>query len=208
MADQACKHESDLQQLVVARQGQHLWSLCHHPQVQRVGPLIARAKSDRFRLEASWEKSLFRTRNVPKDRPATKSADRNTDYKQLCAGLRLGAKRQQLLGKFHHVFWMGDLNYRVDWQPGPLTFKHEDKADKALFRRFVEQVEGHRYIQFLGFDQLRQCMEDGLAFSGFKEAPITWPDATMHVLREQKRDHFPSGSGHFFRILRRVASKK
>ena len=40
---------------------------------------------------------------------------RNDDYRAICRGLNLGGDRNLgLPDQFDHVFWLGDLNYRID----------------------------------------------------------------------------------------------
>jgi len=39
---------------------------------------------------------------------------RNAMFKSLLQGLQLSDRGMDLLTNFHHVFWMGDLNYRID----------------------------------------------------------------------------------------------
>jgi len=45
---------------------------------------------------------------------AVRVMNRNQDYSGLVDGLGLGLKRVDLLNQFHYLFWLGDLNYRID----------------------------------------------------------------------------------------------
>ncbi len=88
----------------------------------------------------------------------------------------MGWPKQQLLGQFHHIFWLGDLNYRVDWQPNPgEIIKHEDKPTKELHDEFVNEVMESKYSRLLKHDQLRVAMINESSFLGFTEAPIKFP---------------------------------
>eukprot|EP00494_Astrolonche_serrata_P027664 UN27928 len=40
---------------------------------------------------------------------------RNSDYSEIVESLRLGQMKQEIMADFHYVFWMGDLNYRLDY---------------------------------------------------------------------------------------------
>ena len=39
---------------------------------------------------------------------------RNADFAAIAGGVPLGKKGADLLSQFDHVFWCGDLNYRID----------------------------------------------------------------------------------------------
>ena len=41
-------------------------------------------------------------------------ADRNSDCREIMSGVDVGQKGLDLGSQFHHCFWMGDMNYRVD----------------------------------------------------------------------------------------------
>lgn len=43
-----------------------------------------------------------------------KIGDRNHDFKEILKGLDLGVSHFSIDTQFSHVFWMGDLNYRID----------------------------------------------------------------------------------------------
>eukprot|EP00494_Astrolonche_serrata_P030248 UN30515 len=40
---------------------------------------------------------------------------RDEDYAEIVENLRMGIYKQEILAEFHYVFWMGDLNYRVEF---------------------------------------------------------------------------------------------
>ncbi|KAF9039704.1 DNase I-like protein [Hymenopellis radicata] len=79
---------------------------------------------------------------------------------------------EDLTDKFDFTFLFGDLNFRLD-----ISRLH---ADWLISRQ--------DYSQALCFDQLRNLMEKGEAFVGFKEAPIDFPPTFKYdVLRTLKR---------------------
>lgn len=43
-----------------------------------------------------------------------KVEDRNHDFVEILKGLEMGENHYSVDTQFHHVFWMGDLNYRID----------------------------------------------------------------------------------------------
>ena len=83
-----------------------------------------------------------------------KVAERNRDFRSILDGLSL--PETLTAGPefaFDHVFWVGDLNYRIDMEREAVV-KHAEKGKlKALWEA----------------DQLRQEMEKGTVFAGWKE---------------------------------------
>ncbi|KAK0545241.1 hypothetical protein OC846_005530 [Tilletia horrida] len=84
---------------------------------------------------------------------------------------------EDVTARFDHVFWFGDLNFRID-----ITRQH---ADWLMLNK--------RYDQALEFDQLRNLMKDGgsNAFEGFEEAQISFPPTykfdILETLKKVKR---------------------
>ncbi|VDI78288.1 phosphatidylinositol-3,4,5-trisphosphate 5-phosphatase 2 [Mytilus galloprovincialis] len=84
---------------------------------------------------------------------------RNANYRDIIKGLSLGQKHLDLFdvtNQFHHVFWFGDLNYRV-----------EDNIEVIL-----EKCESQDIQYLLGKDQLLKTQHNKKAFCGFEEARI------------------------------------
>lgn len=70
---------------------------------------------------------------------------RNSDYSEICHGVMgsIGNTKQALLNQFHHVFWCGDLNYRLNYDPnGWYTSKEGNKKSPsdALYCEMVQLV--------------------------------------------------------------------
>lgn len=79
---------------------------------------------------------------------------------------------EDLTDRFDYTFFFGDLNFRLD-----ISRLH---ADWLISRR--------DYAQALGFDQLRNLMQQGDAFVGFSEADIDFPPTFKYdVMRTLKR---------------------
>jgi hypothetical protein len=82
------------------------------------------------------------------------------------------AKQKDITDRYDTVFWMGDLNFRLD-----ISRLH---ADWLVSRK--------EYAQALEFDQLRNAMIRGDVFDGFSEAPIDFaPTFKYDVWRSAKR---------------------
>jgi len=60
------------------------------------------------------------------------------------------------------IFWMGDLNYRINQK-------------KQLLDNVLHAIEMGQYDGLLAYDQLRQGIRSTRAFEFFNEAPITFP---------------------------------
>ncbi|KAJ9112299.1 hypothetical protein QFC19_000718 [Naganishia cerealis] len=82
------------------------------------------------------------------------------------------AQAEDITDRYDTVFWMGDLNFRLD-----ISRLH---ADWLVSRK--------EYAQALEFDQLRSAMIRGDVFDGFSEAPIDFaPTFKYDVWRSAKR---------------------
>ncbi|WAR28340.1 SHIP2-like protein [Mya arenaria] len=88
---------------------------------------------------------------------------RNQNYRDIIKGLTmsLGQKHLSLFditNQFHHVFWLGDLNYRVEEEIQVLLRKINEKDINFLLER----------------DQLKRLQKQRTVFSAFDEADITF----------------------------------
>lgn len=87
------------------------------------------------------------------------------------------ATSESLLSSFHHVVFMGDLNYRLDYGVSG-DFRDGCPSD-ALAERFQRDLmyvhKKGDYQSLLQKDQLQQTQEAGNAFVDFHEADIQFP---------------------------------
>ena len=83
---------------------------------------------------------------------------RNADFAAIAGGVPLGKKGADLLSQFDHVFWCGDLNYRIDL-PRPKVLALVQASDWAGLR---------------DFDQLTAERLARRAFGGFVEGPVAF----------------------------------
>lgn len=84
---------------------------------------------------------------------------------------------ESLLSSFHHVFFMGDLNYRLDYGGGG-DFRDETPNDTLVTRFQKDLMYAHNngeYSSLLQMDQLRRMQEVGHAFVDFHEADVQFP---------------------------------
>lgn len=94
------------------------------------------------------------------------------------------SKESQFLDNFDFVFWIGDLNYRLDG-----LGKEEC---------FVE-CERRRWTNLTCFDQLTAQRAKGNAFKGFREGPLDfaptykyYPGTAEYDVRHKKKSHTPA----------------
>ncbi|KAH9318654.1 hypothetical protein KI387_020423, partial [Taxus chinensis] len=97
---------------------------------------------------------------------------RNGNYREIVGELRVGFQSMDLLNQFHHVFWMGDLNYRLD-------FAETEERTMTPQRRFwhaqVKQIVDGQVKQLLKYDELLREKSASRVLHGFKEGDINFP---------------------------------
>ncbi|XP_071838497.1 phosphatidylinositol 3,4,5-trisphosphate 5-phosphatase 2-like isoform X2 [Apostichopus japonicus] len=94
---------------------------------------------------------------------------RNQNYHDILKGLNLGSKGLSvfdLTNQFHHLYFLGDLNYRVEWNVQDIL-QHINKKD---------------YATLLKYDQLMEQQNKDEVFVGFKESEITFPPTYRYEL--------------------------
>jgi Endonuclease/Exonuclease/phosphatase family 2 len=100
----------------------------------------------------------FANSHLPARHTPERLASRNFDYRWLVESLAVGAtgRGANLLNQFDHLFWLGDLNYRVD-----------------LSRERIEQhCADVNCAALISADQLRAQIAEDRAFSGFCEGTV------------------------------------
>eukprot|EP00003_Mantamonas_plastica_P024049 TRINITY_DN4435_c0_g1_i5.p1 TRINITY_DN4435_c0_g1~~TRINITY_DN4435_c0_g1_i5.p1 ORF type:complete len:739 (+),score=291.14 TRINITY_DN4435_c0_g1_i5:489-2705(+) len=113
----------------------------------------------------------------------TKIADREEDYIQIIRNLKLGPNDDQELvpAKFHHLFFFGDLNYRIDMPR----------------QSVISLIENKEYDILLKSDQLLTVRENNELYGGFDEGAIEFAP-TYKMVRgetqqyEEKKERIPS----------------
>jgi len=93
----------------------------------------------------------------------------------------VGSRYLDAVHQFDHVFWLGDLNYRVDLNAGLPTPKYPD--DTAHHQAVLALIESQQWSALLQADQLNLCKEQGEAFVGFEEGAATFAP-TFKVQRQ------------------------
>ncbi|EDV21304.1 uncharacterized protein TRIADDRAFT_60194 [Trichoplax adhaerens] len=99
---------------------------------------------------------------------------RNDEVQRIAQNLRLGnfqSKLQDVTHQFHHIFWFGDLNYRVD----------------ANISEVNEKVINKQFTGLLNKDQLNQQKSDGIIFFDWEEKQIDFAPTYRLVVGSNNR---------------------
>lgn len=99
-----------------------------------------------------------------------KSKARNDDYQRICHNLDIDPMDADLLTGHHHVIWLGDLNYRLDY--GDQAVSNDDSPTQADWQQLVQDIKDQQFVLLLEKDQLKKEMAAGRAFPGFHEGDI------------------------------------
>eukprot|EP01136_Pigoraptor_vietnamica_P011286 Opistho-1_new@49965 len=100
-----------------------------------------------------------------------KVRERAEDYHRIVSRLDVGATDLYCTSEFDAVFWMGDLNYRIDL-PRDIVLGHIAKEHQDPMSLGWEFLQRH--------DQLNMEREAGNAFAGFSEGPTNFPPTFKH----------------------------
>ncbi len=114
---------------------------------------------------------------------------RNNNYKTIVSSLQLGQiyPTMDIVTSFHHVFWGGDFNYRID--RGNMGTLSEFNEVQAL-------IETQNFVELTHTDQFRRERREMRAFAGFNEGEIRF-SPTYRTLKNtagysNKRNQNPS----------------
>lgn len=80
--------------------------------------------------------------------------------------------RVPFMHQFDHIFWMGDLNYRLDTAkmiPAAASWPHE-----ARFAYVTRLINEGRLCDLANLDELRHAMAQQEVFTGFAEGPLSF----------------------------------
>ncbi|GLI66127.1 hypothetical protein VaNZ11_009857 [Volvox africanus] len=118
---------------------------------------------------------------------------RNNNYREIIRGLKLDCQgsNMDVLTAFHHVIWVGDLNYRLDY--GQQASNPTESPTQADFAALVTDVQQGAFAKLLEVDQLRREMAAKRVFLGFHEGPINF-EPSFKVLRRRGYEYNPQRS--------------
>ncbi len=134
---------------------------------------------------------------------AKRLKERAQNYRDIVEKMKsiLLEKGSEFLHQFDFIFWGGDLNYRINLKDGP------GYDTEGEFKTVLKMISEKEYNKLYENDQLRDEINNGRVFHGFKEAPITFAP-TYRMVRNHhdysnKRFQSPSWTD---RILWRTAA--
>ncbi|GIL84443.1 hypothetical protein Vretifemale_13061, partial [Volvox reticuliferus] len=118
---------------------------------------------------------------------------RNNNYRDIIRGLKLDwqGSNMDVLTAFHHVIWVGDLNYRLDY--GQQASNPTESPTHADFTALVTEVQQGAFAKLLEVDQLRREIAAKRAFLGFHEGPINF-EPSFKMLRRRGHEYNPQRS--------------
>eukprot|EP00040_Diaphanoeca_grandis_P008318 m.44890 g.44890 ORF g.44890 m.44890 type:complete len:646 (+) comp19806_c0_seq2:334-2271(+) len=90
---------------------------------------------------------------------------RNESFVEICRDVRVGQKHLDLCSQFHHVFWMGDLNYRTDWSEMPgLEETRKKRRRQEAWDKVYAMVLGDKFSELYQYDELQNQIQQKKAF--------------------------------------------
>jgi len=114
---------------------------------------------------------------------------RNEDYGNIVEGLS-EKLNMGLLNSFHHLFWVGDLNYRCDWPPTTTVFDEKTMSPAENdFHAALELIAAKQLHPLFETDQLVREMKGGRCFVGFCEGDASKFCPTFKVRRKQLQEY-------------------
>jgi endonuclease/exonuclease/phosphatase family metal-dependent hydrolase len=109
-----------------------------------------------------------------------KTSDRNDNVKEIINGVSLGHEtRVDIMAQFHHLFWMGDLNYRLDFGDQG----DEKTPSEEQFNTMVAMINNGNLFELWATDQLRSAIDRGDVFYKWNEGNVDLRP-TFKVLRD------------------------
>jgi len=131
-----------------------------------------------------------------------KCADRADNYWRIVSNLSLGHSKFEIVNQFDFLFFMGDLNYRIDME------KAKDVIALAADGRFADLYKA---------DQLCAAMADGKVFHDFVESEPTFPPTYKYKVgtRDYTDKRIPSYTdrvlwktfpGHSVKVIKHIDS--
>ncbi|XP_071798602.1 phosphatidylinositol 3,4,5-trisphosphate 5-phosphatase 1-like [Asterias amurensis] len=101
-----------------------------------------------------------------------KCTRRNNNYHDILRGLSLSSKAMSLFdltNQFHHMFFLGDLNYRIEWNVPDI----------------LRNIAQKNYAVLFDHEQLKREKDKGKIFVDFDEEEITFPPTYRYKLGDR-----------------------
>lgn len=97
---------------------------------------------------------------------------RNGNYREIVGNMRINDQNIDILNQFHHVFWFGDLNYRLDLGAAEERLV---APETTIGDAVVQKIQQNECNSLLEFDELHKEQEAKRVLFSFKEGGIKFP---------------------------------
>ena len=130
-----------------------------------------------------------------------KCAMRNESTTEILGGVRSGDMTLDPSVQFHHTFWMGDMNYRITFDPAvpdrAFTDRVQDEKEQAggktsakeevdeeyeetderrdQLDKIYHMIENEDWVGLLALDELNRELKAGRIMKGFSALQPSWP---------------------------------
>ena len=96
---------------------------------------------------------------------------RNSDFVEIVTEASVGNPHLNVLNEFDYVFWMGDLNYRIDlWTAvGKAQPKEKGETHEQHWAEVKDLADKKQWVALMQGDQLKREQAKGEIFQGFHE---------------------------------------
>ncbi|OQS02462.1 phosphatidylinositol-3,4,5-trisphosphate 5-phosphatase [Thraustotheca clavata] len=108
---------------------------------------------------------------------------RNSDCAEILNGARVGRKSLSLDHQFDHVFWFGDMNYRVNLAYS--NGSNEEMTKEAHWEAVHALVEQEGYATLYANDQLQHQLDQQKALAGWTTVPCNFPPTFKRIRGQQ-----------------------
>lgn len=86
--------------------------------------------------------------------------------------------RSDFLNQFHHVFFFGDLNYRLDFG----SQKLERSPEIEQFDDMIDLITTRKFQHLYKFDQLLKEISENRVLQGFQEGILDFPPSYKVII--------------------------
>eukprot|EP00299_Pterocystis_sp_00344_P019152 c9528_g1_i1.p1 GENE.c9528_g1_i1~~c9528_g1_i1.p1 ORF type:complete len:561 (+),score=103.89 c9528_g1_i1:26-1684(+) len=134
---------------------------------------------------------------------------RNDNVIEILEGTHIFERQLDITLQSDHVFWFGDMNYRIDpnYQPGmkPIKVKSDSEEYRSDYAKIMEIINRKNFAELKQFDQLSQEIARGAIFHNFQEMKLDFAP-TFKVLRGRQLAEVdkvkPDTSDHLYSMQR------
>ncbi|KAI5064030.1 hypothetical protein GOP47_0020700 [Adiantum capillus-veneris] len=110
---------------------------------------------------------------------------RNGNYRDIVGNIRINDLNIDILNQFHHVFWFGDLNYRLDFGADEEALITPETAAWDAVAQKIQQDDFHSLLQY---DELHKEKAAKRVLFSFKEGEINF--APTFKMRRDTEDAY------------------